>query len=100
MTTTHRRIALLTGASIAALGIAAPALAAPHDGLADGLYPGVNTTDDTVVICDLAGATTTPLQESPCFFGEIDTSDPADSDGQQHREAAGSISMTAAQRSR
>src|SRR5215203_1610590 len=69
MTTNHRRIALLAGASIAALGISAPVLAAPHDALADGTYPGATTTDDTIEICDLA----TP-PGSPCFFGVIDTS--------------------------
>ena len=41
MTTTNRRIALLTGASLAALGVsvlaASPALAAPHDTLVDGV---------------------------------------------------------------
>src|SRR5436190_16454299 len=44
MTTSHRRIALLTGASLTALGMtaltASPALAAPHDALADGTYTG------------------------------------------------------------
>ena len=75
MTTTNRRIALLTGASAAALGISAlaatPALAAPHDALADGIYPGTVTADPTVEICDLA----TP-PGSPCFFGVIDTVGP------------------------
>src|SRR4051794_4411107 len=66
MTTSHRRIALLTGASLAALGITSPALAAPHDGLADGTYAGADTTTDTVTICDLASTT-------DCFFGVIDS---------------------------
>jgi hypothetical protein len=69
MTTTQRRIALLTGASLATIGLAAvPAYAAPHDTNADGTYAGANTTTDTVTICDLAA---TP--GSPCFFGIIDT---------------------------
>lgn len=76
MTTTQRRIALLTGASIAALGIASPSLAAPHypapaphdsAGLPDGAYPGESDlTDDTLVICDLAS------DADACFFGVID----------------------------
>src|SRR3954469_4108864 len=69
MTTSHRRIALLTGASISALGVssifAAPALAAPHDAPADGTYAGTSTTDHTVTICDLATDT------GACFFGVI-----------------------------
>ena len=74
MKTSHRRIALLTGASLTALGFAAtPALAAPpHTALADGVYPGANTTVDTIEICDIA----TP-PGSPCFFGVIDTTNPA-----------------------
>ncbi|HUE79026.1 MAG TPA: hypothetical protein VMN38_05295, partial [Sphingomicrobium sp.] len=70
MTTSHRRIALLAGASLAALGLSAPALAAPHDTLPDGVYPGDDTTVDTVEICDIAGV-------DPCFYGVIDTVDPA-----------------------
>src|SRR5436190_8364271 len=70
MTTSHRRIALLTGASISALGVssifATPAFAAPHDALVDGTYAGTDTTSDTVAICDLA---TNP----ECFFGVINT---------------------------
>jgi hypothetical protein len=61
MTTSHRRIALLTGASITALGLAMPAYAAPHDTLADGTYPGVADTNvpasaitETLVICEIA----------------------------------------------
>src|SRR6185503_4996879 len=78
MTTTQRRIALLTGASLATLGIASPALAAPHTGHATGVFPGASTTADTVVICDIASATPTPLQSPPpCFFGVIDTTSPA-----------------------
>ncbi|HVU29770.1 MAG TPA: hypothetical protein VHE36_05150, partial [Sphingomicrobium sp.] len=73
MTTTQRRIALLTGASLATLVTAVPAYAAPgttapHSNLADGTYPGATTAADTVEICDLA----TPAG-SPCFFGVIDT---------------------------
>src|SRR3954463_16318001 len=68
MKTSHRRIALLAGASICALGAAAPAFAAaPHVGKDEGTYPGATTTADTVTICDLA----TPAG-SPCFFGVID----------------------------
>src|SRR3954471_10914775 len=69
MKTSHRRIALLTGASISALGVssifASPAFAAPHDTLADGTYAGTSTTADSVVICDLA-------TNEDCFFGVID----------------------------
>src|SRR5262249_41750678 len=67
MTTTQRRIALLTGASLATLGFAAPAYAALP---ADGTYPatGQPTVDDTIEICDLA----TP-PGNPCFFGVVDT---------------------------
>src|SRR3954452_22165653 len=68
MTSTNRRIALLTGASLAALGMASPAFAAaPHTGLADGTYPGATSTLPLVDICDLDP---TPL--TPCFFGVID----------------------------
>src|SRR4051794_33285790 len=70
MTTTHRRIALLTGASLSALGVsvltATPALAAPHDTAATGVHPGVTATTDIITICDLA----TPTPGSPCFFGD------------------------------
>ena len=72
MKTSHRRIALLTGASVSALVIATPAFAAPHDALADGVYPGVSTTTATVTICNLA----TP-PGSPCFFGVIDSVPPS-----------------------
>ena len=68
MTTSHRRIALLTGASISALGVSrfpAPAFAAPHDGLVDGTYEGHGTTNHTVTICDIA-------TNADCFFGVID----------------------------
>src|SRR5512143_1873667 len=102
MTTSHRRIALLTGASLAVLGTASPALAAPHDGLPDGVYSGANTTDPTIVICDL-DETETPTD--PCFFGVIDgvsvpqavataaVSSPADGDIWQRNAGAGSWSM-------
>ena len=67
MTTTHRRIALLTGASLSALGVsvlaATPALAAPHDDPASlGIHPGVATTSDIITICEIADNTA-------CFFG-------------------------------
>ena len=70
MTTNHRRIALLAGASVSALGLAMPAYAAPHDGLAAGTYAGVDTTAGTVTICDLASTV-------DCFFGVIDDTNPA-----------------------
>ena len=54
MTTSQRRIALLTGASLATISLATPAFAAPHDTLAPGTYAGVDTASDTVTICDLA----------------------------------------------
>ena len=73
MTTLNRRIALLTGASLAALGMATPALAdprypglAPHDGVADGTYAGINETAppyvDTIDICLIPTAVN-------CFVG-------------------------------
>src|SRR3954451_21011682 len=69
MTTSHRRIALLTRASLAALGTATPAFAAPHDLAADGTYAGTSVVDttapytDTITICAIATA-------SPeCFIG-------------------------------
>jgi len=73
MTTTQRRIALLTGASLATLGTAVPAYAAPHTGVAAGPHAGINTTADTIVICDIATATPAPVATTPCFFGDIDT---------------------------
>ena len=87
MKTSHRRIALLTGASLTALGLAAtPAIAAPHDNttLADGVYPGASTTVDTIEICDIA----TPAG-SPCFFGVKDTTNPGLAGG--HTPARGEI---------
>ena len=77
MKTSNRRITLLAGVSVAALGLTTvvsptAALAAPHDGLADGFYPGFSTSTATIELCDLA----TP-PGSPCFFGEIDTVNPA-----------------------
>jgi len=75
MITTQRRIALLTGASLSALGVsvltATPALAAPHDTLGTGSYPGIHTADDTIVICDLAVPGNSTVPGSPCFFGQI-----------------------------
>src|SRR3982751_227692 len=62
MTTSNRRIALLTGASLAALGAATPAFAAPHDLAADGTYAGTSIIDvtspftDTVTICSIGTA--------------------------------------------
>ena len=76
MTTTNsRRIALLTGASVAALGMSAltasPALAAPpHDAFGTGTAAGTDTTSDTVAICDLA-------TNADCFFGVNATGAPA-----------------------
>jgi len=68
-TTSHRRIALLTGASLAALGATTPAFAAPHDLAANGTYAGTSVVDvtspftDTITICSIATA-------SPeCFLG-------------------------------
>lgn len=70
MTTSQRRIALLTGASLAALGLATPSFAAPHDVLLPGgdqTNPGTNTSDPLIDLCTVAVAT------PACFFGEIDT---------------------------
>ena len=60
MKTLNGRFALLTGASISALGIAGPAFAAPHDALlASTTVAGTSVTDntppvdDTIVICDI-----------------------------------------------
>ena len=97
MTTTQRRIALLTGASLATLGLAAvPAYAAPpHSALPDGTYPGTLSVDPTIEICDLA----TP-PGSPCFFGVIDTTGAASTAninsfvaGQIEQVATGTISI-------
>ena len=72
MKTTQRRIALLTGASISALGVSAlglasPAFAAPHDGLAGPTtVAGTSTTSSPITICDIAGA-------NPCFYGVYNT---------------------------
>ena len=71
MKTSHRRFALLTGASLTALGVtglgvATPALAAPHDAFtaADtGTYAGTSTATATLTICDIAAT-------NPCFYGE------------------------------
>lgn len=70
MTNSQRRIALLTGASLAALGLATPSFAAPHDVLLPGgdqTNPGTNTTDNTIDLCTIAAAT------PECFYGVIDT---------------------------
>ena len=80
-TTSHRRIALLTGASIATLGIATPVLAAPHDGaspgtyIPDGNYPGFTTNTSPVTICAIAAdnGALAGDQSSPCFYGVVDT---------------------------
>src|SRR5690242_8484007 len=69
--TTSRRIALLTGASVAALGMSAltasPALAAPpHTAFGTGTAAGTDTTSSSVVICDLA-------TNADCFFGVVDS---------------------------
>ena len=79
MTTSQRRIALLTGASISALGLASPAfaaphypLAAPHDAVADGAYSGTSnpfvggSPTDTIDICTIA-------VDPQCFLGVVDT---------------------------
>ena len=70
MTNSNRRIALLTGASLAALGLATPSFAAPHDVLLPGgdqTNPGTNTSDPLIDLCTIAAAT------SECFYGVIDT---------------------------
>src|SRR5215210_2431448 len=97
MTTSNRRIALLTGASISALGIASPAFAdprypgaAPHDLVADGTYSGINVTAppyvSTIDICNIA-------VDPECFLGVKQTgagaqtatvSSPATGQIQQH----------------
>ncbi len=68
MTTTQRRFALLSGASLSALGVsvltATPALAAPHNQVIDGIYGGTNTTSDIIPICAIAD------DPADCFFGE------------------------------
>ena len=87
MTTSNRRIALLTGASISALGmsalVASPALAAPHDDatgvggyLAAGTYTGIDTSTATLTICEIS-ADVDAVPNSPCFTGVIDTTNPA-----------------------
>src|SRR6478609_1702778 len=78
MMTSQRRIALLAGASITALGIATPAFAAPHypapaphDAVIDGPHPGTfDTTDDTISICNIGVG----IPDNPdCFFGDRET---------------------------
>ena len=70
MTTSHRRIALLTGASLATLGISAltatPALAAPHDDFGPGTAAGTATNASPVTLCALA-------TNADCFFGVFDS---------------------------
>ena len=74
MTSSQRRIALLTGASIStlgisALGLATPALAAPHDSVTPNVYyPGGTATSD-IAICDIAGT-------EPCFYGIVAEASP------------------------
>src|SRR6185295_244561 len=103
MNTSHRRIALLTGASISALGVssifAAPAFAAPHDTLADGTYTGIDTSTATLTICEIA-ADADSVPNSPCFYGVIDTTGGAatvtsSANGQifQH-DSGGAIALT------
>src|SRR4051812_3273559 len=72
MKTSHRRMALLTGASLSALGvtalgIASPAMAAPHDVAGPGTNAGTSTTASPIDICTIAAAT------ANCFFGVYDT---------------------------
>jgi hypothetical protein len=76
MTTSHRRITLLSGASLAALGFASPAFAdpnypgpAPHDvATTTGTHPGTmityaaGTAQDTIDICAIA-------DNPSCFLG-------------------------------
>ena len=77
MNTNIRRFALLTGVSVAALGVsnvtATAALASPQS-LGDGVYPGSPTADSVIEICELANNVTGPTP--PCFFGEIETGSP------------------------
>jgi hypothetical protein len=56
MTTTQRRIALLTGASLATIGLASPAFAATVAGTAHVVGPAAVATD-TLTICTTAGST-------------------------------------------
>jgi hypothetical protein len=85
MTTNQRRIALLTGASIAALGIAGPAFAAPrfpaaapHDAASNGTNAGTNVLVnpsnpvDEIVICEIGAP-----DPDPCFFGDVESGDPS-----------------------
>src|SRR4051812_4843352 len=81
MKTSHRRIALLTGASISALGVssifATPAFAAPHDGATVTPLASVNTTTGTLTICEIsADADTVP--NSPCFYGDYEAGAPVE----------------------
>ncbi len=66
MKTSHKRIALLTGASFTALGVATPAFAAPHDVAGPGTYAGTNTSATTITLCTIATNAT-------CMFGVVDT---------------------------
>jgi len=77
MKTSHRRIALLTGASLSALGvtalgIASPATAAPHDALAaPTTNSGTSTTASPIDLCTIGAAT------ADCFMGVYVTNDGA-----------------------
>ena len=90
MTSFSRRIALLTGSSIAVLGAATPALAAPHDTLANGTYVGTASTASTIELCDIAVP-----PGSPCFFGVIDDG-PSPSNAVVNSTLTGTVSQNPA----
>jgi hypothetical protein len=51
MNTTQKRIALLTGASLATLGVASPALAATHTGIQHATLAATGNVTDTITLC-------------------------------------------------
>ena len=97
-----KRIALLAGASIAAVSVASPALSAPyypspapHDSVPNGTYAGTNHTvaiapfTDNITLCNIATT-------ADCFFGEKDEGNGVRNanvstvvDGQVQQEATG-----------
>jgi len=66
MNTTQKRIALLTGASLATLGVASPALAATHTGIQHATLAATGNVTDTITLCAVG---------STCDYG-VDNSGP------------------------
>src|SRR5512141_1696662 len=108
MMTSHRRIALLTGASLAALGTAAPAFAAPnypaaspHDAVANGTlagagdsYFGSGTVTDTLDICNIATTIDCFLGVKEAGAGNQTATVNSSPTGQLNQNAAGPLGST------